>query len=305
MSRHSKQLVYQSQGKEYVGIIRLHEPLENEQKLSKAILALTGSIFQRPPLTAAVKRDLRIRTIYESKLLEFDKENNLGVFWVSCEAGTYVRTLCVHLGLLLGTGGHMEELRRVRSGIMKEDITMFTMQDVIDAQYMLEHYKDESYMRRVVMPLEVLVKDYPRIIIKDTTVNAVCYGAQLMIPGVLRYESGIEIGRDVVLITTKGEAVAIAIAQMTSAIIETCTHGIVCRTKRVIMDRETYPKKWGFGPYALKKKALIKEGKLDKYGRAIEQTPEEVKKEIAEFQAAEMPPKENIKEEVYALHRLS
>jgi H/ACA ribonucleoprotein complex subunit 4 len=199
----------------------------------------------------------------------------------------------------------MEELRRVRSGIMKEDITMFTMQDVIDAQYMLEHYKDEAYMRRVVMPLEVLVKDYPRIIIKDTTVNAVCYGAQLMIPGVLRYESGIEIGRDVVLITTKGEAVAIAIAQMTSAIIETCTHGIVCRTKRVIMDRETYPKKWGFGPYALKKKALIKEGKLDKYGRAIEQTPEEVKKEIAEFQATEMPPKENVKEEVNALHRQS
>lgn len=39
-----------------------------------------------------------------------------GVFWVSCEAGTYVRTICVHLGLILGVGGQMEELRRVRSG---------------------------------------------------------------------------------------------------------------------------------------------------------------------------------------------
>ncbi|KAK1777582.1 hypothetical protein QBC45DRAFT_434097 [Copromyces sp. CBS 386.78] len=48
---------------------------------------------------------------------------HLGVFWVSCEAGTYIRTLCVHLGLLLGVlgvGAHMQELRRVRSGIMSQ-----------------------------------------------------------------------------------------------------------------------------------------------------------------------------------------
>ena len=32
------------------------------------------------------------------------------------EAGTYVRTLCVHLGFVLGTAGHMAELRRTRTG---------------------------------------------------------------------------------------------------------------------------------------------------------------------------------------------
>ena len=40
----------------------------------------------------------------------------MAVFWISCEAGTYVRTLCVHLGLIIGVGGIMQELRRVRSG---------------------------------------------------------------------------------------------------------------------------------------------------------------------------------------------
>jgi len=68
-----------------------------------------------------VKRELRIRTIYEMKLFEYNMEKRLGIIWLSCEAGTYVRTLCVHLGLLLGTGGHMEELRRVRSGILSEN----------------------------------------------------------------------------------------------------------------------------------------------------------------------------------------
>ncbi|KAJ4395426.1 centromere/microtubule-binding protein cbf5 [Neurospora sp. IMI 360204] len=115
---------------------------------------------------------LRIRSIYESKLIEFDNDRHLGVFWafkaaaaaeetegqktdqqetkdcganyaadgcclwapdasfpgpgrVPCEAGTYIRTLCVHLGLLLGVlgvGAHMQELRRVRFGIMSEDV---------------------------------------------------------------------------------------------------------------------------------------------------------------------------------------
>lgn len=55
------------------------------------------------------------------KLVEYNEEKRLGIIWLSCEAGTYVRTLCVHLGLILGTGGHMEELRRVRSGILSEN----------------------------------------------------------------------------------------------------------------------------------------------------------------------------------------
>jgi H/ACA ribonucleoprotein complex subunit 4 len=42
-------------------------------------------------------------------------------------------------------------------------------------------------------------------------VNAVCYGAKIMLPGVLRYENGIEINEEIVIVTTKGEAVALGI----------------------------------------------------------------------------------------------
>lgn len=111
----------QSAGKEYVGIVRLHNDIDSDSKLVKALQTLTGPVFQKPPLISAVKRELRVRTIYESKLIEYNHEKKMGIVWMSCEAGTYVRTLCVHLGLLLGTGGHMEELRRVRSGILDEN----------------------------------------------------------------------------------------------------------------------------------------------------------------------------------------
>ena len=235
---------------------------------------LTGALFQRPPLISAVKKELRVRTVYESKLIEYDEKRDMGIFWVSCEAGTYVRTLCVHLGYLLGVGAHMQELRRCRSGSLKEDNTMVTMHDVKDAQWYFEQYGKEEYLRRVIMPLEILLINYPRVVVKDTSVNAICYGAQLMLPGVLRYESNIEVGTEIILITTKGEAIALAIAQMTTSTIATCDHGIVARTKRVIMDRDVYDKKWKLGPYAKKKEELKQEGKLDKYGRVVDKTPE-------------------------------
>ena len=268
----------QSAGKEYVGIVKFHNPIEDKSQVEDCLKRLQGACFQRPPLISSVKRELRVRTIYDYKLIEFDKEKNMAIFWISCEAGTYVRTMCVHMGLLAKTGGHMQELRRVRSGILKEDESMVTMHDVLDAQYVYKQTKKEDYLRRVVRPLEILLTNYPRIVIKDSAVNAICYGAKLTVPGVLRFEANIENGKEIVLITTKGEAVAIAIAEMTSSVLASCDHGIVCKTKRVIMDRETYPRKWGLGPYALQKKKLIKEGKLDKYGKVNENTPEEYKK---------------------------
>jgi H/ACA ribonucleoprotein complex subunit 4 len=146
----------QGAGKEYVCIARLHSaPEGGKAAVLRAIETLTGALFQRPPLISAVKRQLRIRTIYESKMYEYDEERNLVVFWISCEAGTYVRTMCVHLGLLLGVGGHMQELRRVRSGILGEEQNLVTMHDVMDAMWVHDNLKQEDYLRRAIMPLEV------------------------------------------------------------------------------------------------------------------------------------------------------
>ena len=207
-----------------------------------------------------MKRQLRVRTIYASKLLDYDAERNLCVFWVSCEAGTYIRTLCVHLGLVLGVGGHMQELRRVRSGACNENNNLVTMHDVLDAQWSRDNLQKEDYLRRVIMPLEVLLTNFKRLVVKDSAVNAICYGAKLMIPGLLRYESGVEVGEECVLITTKGEAIAVAVAQMNTAIMATCDHGCVAKIKRVVMERDTYPRRWGLGPTAIAKKKLVAAG---------------------------------------------
>ncbi|XP_045505740.1 H/ACA ribonucleoprotein complex subunit 4 [Colias croceus] len=265
----------QNAGKEYVAVFNLHSAVESIKNVTQGLEKLRGALFQRPPLISAVKRQLRVRTVYDSKLLDFDQERNIGVFWVSCEAGSYIRTMCVHLGLMLGVGGQMIELRRVRSGIQGEKEGMVTMHDILDAQWAYENHKDETYLRRVISPLEGLLVAHKRIFIKDSAVNAVCYGAKVLLPGVLRYEDGIEMDQEIVIVTTKGEAVALAIALMTTSTMASCDHGVAAKLKRVIMERDTYPRKWGLGPKASQKKTLIQQGKLDKFGKPNENTPKE------------------------------
>lgn len=128
---------------------------------------------------------------------------------MKCQSGTYVRTHCIHLGIYLGCGAHMEELRRVRSGVNDENSNMVTMHDILDAQYMLDNHKDESYLRRVVLPLEAMLVGHKRIIVKDSTINAICYGAKVLIPGILFFDDGIEKDQEIVIVSTKGEAIAL------------------------------------------------------------------------------------------------
>ena len=79
-------------------------------------------------------------------------------------------------------------------------------------------------------------------------VNAICYGAKILLPGLLRFEDGIEINDLVVIMTSKGEAIALGVALMTTASLASCDHGVVAKIKRVLMERDVYPRQWGLGP---------------------------------------------------------
>lgn len=85
--------------------------------------------------------------------------------------------------------------------------------------------------------------------------------------------------------TTKGEAIALGIAQMSTVEMASCSHGVVAKIKRCIMERDTYPRRWGLGPTAVKKKKMKQAGELDKYGRVTEATPAEWKKSYTDYTA--------------------
>lgn len=98
-------------------------------------------------------------------------------------------------------------------------------------------------------------------------------------------EAGIEVHDEVVLMTTKGEAIALAIAQMSTVEMSTCDHGVVAKIKRCIMERDLYPRRWGLGPLASEKKKMKADGKLDKFGRPNEATPAKWVSDYKDFNA--------------------
>ncbi|MDD1738400.1 MAG: RNA-guided pseudouridylation complex pseudouridine synthase subunit Cbf5, partial [Methanothrix sp.] len=117
-------------GKEYICLMRLHKPVPKKQ-IMEVCQEFMGPIFQKPPLKSSVVKELRIRTIYYLDVLEIEEQHVL--MRVGCEAGTYIRKLCFDIGLALGCGANMEELRRTRAGPFREDGTLVNLHNLTDA----------------------------------------------------------------------------------------------------------------------------------------------------------------------------
>ncbi len=239
---HATKLVQFLQGseKEYVALMRLHGDV-NERDLRKVFELFRGKIYQRPPLKSAVKKRLRVREIYDIEILEIDGRDVL--FRVVCEAGTYVRKLCTDIGEILGVGAHMQELRRTRTGIFSEEKT-FTLQDLLDAYVFWKEEGEEKYIREIVRPMELAVANIPKIVIKDTAVDAICHGASLTAKGVAYVEESVRKGQRIAIFTLKHELVAIGRAKYDAEDIVKVRGGIVAEIERVIMERGTYPPYW-------------------------------------------------------------
>jgi H/ACA ribonucleoprotein complex subunit 4 len=232
-------------GKEYICITRLHSKIP-KNRVKAMLEEFTGTIYQRPPLRAAVKRRLRQRKIYNLKLLETQDRDIL--FQVASEAGTYIRKLAYDIGEALGCGAHMRELRRTRSGPFKEDESLVTLHDVAYLYAEFKETEDETQLRRFIQPMEKALGYVPKIIIRDSAVDAICHGASLAAPGVLSLETEISPKSVVAILTQKGEAVALAEALASTEQILEMDHGITATTERVLMPRGTYPKMWRGSP---------------------------------------------------------
>jgi H/ACA ribonucleoprotein complex subunit 4 len=232
-------------GKEYVCVMKLHG--DAPENRVKAVLAeFEDLIYQRPPLRASVKRQLRTRRIYYIDYLETDGRNVL--FKVGCEGGTYIRKLCYDVGEILGVGAHMQELRRTRAGpFIETSSTRATLHDVAYWFGEYEAQKDPAILHKFIQPMETALELIPKITVRDSAVDALCHGANLTAPGVLSAETGIEKDVLTAILTLKGEAVALAKALTTTEDIINLRHGAVAAMQRVLMPRGTYPKVWKSG----------------------------------------------------------
>jgi H/ACA ribonucleoprotein complex subunit 4 len=227
-------------GKEYVGAMKMHADVPKKD-IKDIFKEFTGKIYQLPPVRSAVKRELRIREIYYLEPLEIEKR--VVLFKVGCQAGTYIRTLCHDIGDALGSGAHMVELRRTKIASFSEDEAV-TLHDLKDALVFWKEDGKEEDLRKIILPYERLLEHIPKMVVKDSAVDALCHGANLAVPGILELDPDIRKKMEVALITTKDEGIALGTALLSSRDIFDKKQGIAAKIERVLMEPGTYPKMW-------------------------------------------------------------
>ncbi len=224
-------------GKEYVGIMHLHKEVSREE-LEKALKEMTGKIKQLPPVKSAVKRELRERDVYYARINEIKGKDVL--FTIGCQAGTYIRKWVHDLGVRLKVGAHMAELRRTKAGPFTEDDAV-TLQQLSDNLHFYKETGNEELVRAVIQPIERGVEHLPKIWVFDSTVNTICHGANLAVPGIAKLNEAIKPGNIVAVMTLKNELIAIGKSLLSTEEMISDEKNLAVDVSKVFMEPETYP----------------------------------------------------------------
>lgn len=229
--------------KEYIGVMELHDEVAGDE-IRRVAQMFVGKIVQRPPFKSNVKRVPRVRTIYEFEIIEVEGRHVL--FRVLCDAGTYIRKLCHDVGIMLRTGAHMRELRRVRTGPFTEKDSV-TLHKLSEAVYLLKSEGSAEELRRYLITAEEATCMLPKIVVKDSAVAALAHGAPLSIKGVAAYTSDVQLGSKASVLTIKGELVQLAEVTVSHREFQLLGRGLVAKPVAVFMERGAYPKAWKSG----------------------------------------------------------
>ncbi len=107
-----------------------------QEEINISTQKFLGEIQQYPPIYSAIKKDgvalyelarrgedveLKVRTVKIDEFEITDIQLPIVSFRVLCGTGTYIRSLAHDMGLVLGCGAYLSELRRTKIGDMNVD----------------------------------------------------------------------------------------------------------------------------------------------------------------------------------------
>ncbi|MEZ3114996.1 RNA-guided pseudouridylation complex pseudouridine synthase subunit Cbf5 [Halobaculum sp. MBLA0147] len=171
--------VFLEGAKTYVAVLELHRSAPAD--LESVLAAFETELYQKPPRKSAVRRRLRTRSVYDLEVL--DHSDRQVLLRIRCESGTYVRKLCHDLGLALGTGAHMGNLRRVGTDPF-DDRDLVTIHEFADA-LAFDDEGESDPLAEAVAPAERALRHLPRVTIPENAAREVAQGAPVYAPGVL------------------------------------------------------------------------------------------------------------------------
>lgn len=198
--------------KEYVSVLELHglPPAD----LDSVVAEFETDVYQKPPRKSAVSRRLRSRRLHDLDVIEV--QDRRALLRIRCESGTYIRKVCHDLGLALGTGGHMGDLRRTATDPF-DDSTLVTLQDLADGLAWArgeDGEVDESFLREIVAPAEEALVHLPSVTIAESAAEQVAQGAPVYAPGVIEADDDLSARDDRLLACYTPDGSAVCLGHM-------------------------------------------------------------------------------------------
>jgi len=214
--------------KTYVGIMKFKRIMK-EDEIKGIFSKFTGELVQTPPKISAVRKVPRKRTVYSLKLLEAD--GHLALFETRVDAGTYIRTLCEDMGKTCG-GARMVELRRTAVGKINEEGS-HTMQELVDAVWFHKKGRTDLLEGMLVDP-ETFI-DLPRVHLKETSLQSIFSGAQVMAPAIESIDPAVRSGDRVSMYCGK-RFIGVGVSQMDALDMSKDKKGLAVKLERVHKD---------------------------------------------------------------------
>lgn len=152
-------------------------------QIENALQQFRGQIEQIPPMYSALKsngqplyklarqgieidRQPRRVTVYDLSII--DVQHDFLSLSVACSKGFYIRSLAMDLGDVLGCGGHVNALRRVKVGAFTIDQTVTLEQ--------LEVLQSAQHRQRLLLPTDHALADLPKVDLTAKTADYFCHG---------------------------------------------------------------------------------------------------------------------------------
>ena len=160
-----------------------------KSKIIEVFQSFLGDSMQIPPMYSAIKvngkklyeyaragitieREPRPISIYKLELKDIDTESREISFEVECSKGTYIRALIRDIGEKLGTGAVMSGLLRNEvNGIYAEN--GYRLSD-------LQELKEQGRLSESLLPMDEILKSFPRVSINETGLKYLQNGNRLM-----------------------------------------------------------------------------------------------------------------------------